>query len=101
MESPSAKPSPDSGQGPAGGPQSPVSLNLGAADCINYAAWQNSVPVVYSLEIINHRSKALRDLRLELTTTPAFARGKQWNIQKVEPLRHGRSESMNLRHSRA
>ena len=84
MESPSSQPSPESGLGPTGGPQSPVSLNLGAADCINYAAWQNAVPVIHSLEIINHRSEALRNLRLELTTTPAFARGKQWNIQKIE-----------------
>ena len=61
-----------------------MSLKLGAADCINYAAWQNSVPVIHSLEIISHRSEPLRDLRLKLTTTPAFARGKQWNIQKIE-----------------
>lgn len=84
MDSPSSQPNPESGSEPTARPQSPVSINIGLANCINYAAWQNSVPVIHSLEITNQRSETLRDLRLELTTTPGFARGKQWNIPKIE-----------------
>jgi hypothetical protein len=54
------------------------------ADCINFAAWQNSVPAIHSIEISNRRSEPLSDLRLVLNTTPAFARQKQWNIPKID-----------------
>lgn len=59
---------------------------LVAADiprCVNYASWQNAVPLLRSLEIRNNSSESLRDVRLELETSPAFTRKKTWIIEGV------------------
>lgn len=53
------------------------------ARCINYASWQNSVPLLRSLEIRNGSSGALSDVRLELETSPSFTRKKSWIVQQV------------------
>lgn len=54
-----------------------------AADCFNYAAWQNSVPLLRGLAINNESGAERRELRLELATVPPFARPRQWQLQRV------------------
>jgi very-short-patch-repair endonuclease len=53
------------------------------ARCVNYASWQNSVPLLRSLEIRNGSSEVLCDIRLDLETSPSFTRKKSWIVQQV------------------
>jgi very-short-patch-repair endonuclease len=53
------------------------------AESINYASWQNSVPLLRSLELHNTTAEAVSDLRLEFDTVPACARPKTWIIERV------------------
>lgn len=55
-----------------------ISVVADIAQCINYASWQNSVPLLRSVEICNRSATTLGDLRLELETYPAFTRKKHW-----------------------
>lgn len=55
------------------------------AAAVNYACWQNSVPFLRSLKIVNESDAKLESLRLELTTTPTFAKPKTWTVDRVSP----------------
>ncbi len=77
-----------------GGPPSPpdgeepprqVLIEADLASAINYACWQNSVPIVRSLKIANNTDAQIESLRLELSTVPAFARRKTWSIDRISP----------------
>ena len=52
---------------------------------INYASWQNAVPILRSVEINNGTATTLSNLRLELSVTPAFCRSKHWTIDRMAP----------------
>lgn len=52
---------------------------------INYASWQNSVPLLRSLVIRNLGSEVLEGIQLELTCSPAFLRPKLWQIDRILP----------------
>lgn len=84
MESDTPQPNSELGSSLIDKSQMLVSINLGLTDYINYAAWQNSVPFIRTIEIKNLSSEPLSNLRLEFTTTPAFARRKQWDLQRIE-----------------
>ncbi|WP_166831715.1 DUF3320 domain-containing protein [Thalassoroseus pseudoceratinae] len=66
-----------------------LTIHADLTDCINYASWQNSVPLLRSLELQNESgqdiqsSNSLGELSLQLTTSPAFTRPKQWMIQRI------------------
>ena len=53
------------------------------ASVVNYASWQNSVPVVSSVRVRNNLAEARRRLVLELTFSPAFARSVRWTLDLV------------------
>ena len=65
------------------------SIDADLTDCINYASWQNSVPLLRSIELRNESSQDIQssdsfgELSLQLTTSPAFTRPKQWMIQRL------------------
>jgi hypothetical protein len=61
-----------------------ISIIANFCPCINYASWQNSVPLLESIEICNRTANDFRDLRLQLDTTPAFTRAKSWIIQHIK-----------------
>ena len=50
---------------------------------INYASWQNSVPVLRSVKITNETADPLSNLKLEFSVTPAFAKTKVWTIDRI------------------
>jgi len=54
------------------------------ADCLNYASWQNSVPLLKSLQIQNVSAEAVHDLRLSVESSPGFIRPKQWIVDRVD-----------------
>ncbi len=62
-----------------------LSIVANVVPCINYASWQNSVPLVHSLEICNNSAEGVSGLRLELDTAPAFTRRKVWQIERIGP----------------
>lgn len=60
-----------------------VAIHADFSESVNYASWQNSVPFLRSLEVVNDTESPLHELRLELHTSPAFARKKEWSIQRL------------------
>lgn len=62
-----------------------LGIAVEAAECFNYAAWQNSVPILRSVSIANNTSDELSDVSVELRTSPAFARAKCWTIDRIGP----------------
>ncbi|MEZ6049187.1 MAG: hypothetical protein R3C11_27145 [Planctomycetaceae bacterium] len=69
-------------QAPDGSVQ--VRIDADINDYLNYASWQNSVPLIRSLEIVNPTETTLNDLVLELEITPGFARSRKWIIDRLE-----------------
>jgi very-short-patch-repair endonuclease len=62
-----------------------ITINADVATCVNYASFQNSVPLVRTLEICNESSQSLSGLTLELTSSPAWLRPKCWVIDRIGP----------------
>lgn len=52
---------------------------------ISLALFQNSVPVLSSLELTNLSDRALQDLVVKMTTSPSFTETKTWHVQSIEP----------------
>ncbi|MCA9041837.1 MAG: DUF4011 domain-containing protein, partial [Planctomycetaceae bacterium] len=61
-----------------------VRIEANVNDYLNYASWQNSVPLIRSLEIVNPTETTLNDLVLELEITPGFARPRRWVIDRLK-----------------
>ncbi|QDU82606.1 ATP-dependent RecD-like DNA helicase [Polystyrenella longa] len=61
-----------------------VRIDTDINDYLNYASWQNSVPLIRSLEIVNPTETTYNDLVLELEITPGFARSRKWVIDRLE-----------------
>ncbi|WP_349361325.1 DUF4011 domain-containing protein [Stappia sp.] len=53
------------------------------ASSFTYASYQNAIPVIRSLAIENGSDRQVDDLRLELTSSPAFLRPKTWTVDRV------------------
>jgi len=58
----------------------PVSIQMEIADCLNYASWQNSVPLLKALAVRNNTTEAISNLKLSVQSSPGFIRPKQWVI---------------------
>lgn len=65
--------------------EEPLSIQAVSTDCLNYASWQNSVPLLKSLQVRNGTDEAIRDLTLSIQSSPAFTRPKQWVVDRVDP----------------
>ncbi len=51
---------------------------------INLAYYQNAVPVLRELAIVNESEESLQDLELTLSSEPAFIKEKTWRVDVVE-----------------
>ena len=60
-----------------------VRIEAAVQECINYASWQNSVPLLRSLMLRNDSGQTLKDLKLTLETSPRFTRLKQWHVDEL------------------
>lgn len=67
-------------------------LVVNAAESFNYAAWQNSVPLLRSIEIDNSDGLELSSLTVELKASSAFAREKIWAVDRL-----GAGETLRLK----
>jgi len=64
-------------------PELPAMIEVDVATAFSYAAYQNSVPIIRSLEIINQSPSTQYDLVLEVAASPTFVRPKQWQIDRL------------------
>lgn len=62
----------------------PACIQVEATDCLNYASWQNSVPLVKSLQVRNRTGEAIQDVRLSVASSPSFIRPKQWVLDRLD-----------------
>jgi len=60
-----------------------VEIRLDASNCLNYASWQNSVPLIRSLELCNALPEPVENLCLEVRSSPGFLRPKKWVIDRI------------------
>lgn len=55
------------------------------AGSFTYASYQNAIPVVRSIEIDNADGRHHENIRVDLTSSPAFLRAKSWTIDRLVP----------------
>ncbi|MFO1005565.1 MAG: DUF3320 domain-containing protein [Planctomycetaceae bacterium] len=58
-------------------------LIIEAVDSFNYAAWQNSVPVLRRIAIDNTDAPELSSLSVELHASSKFSRSQTWTVDRV------------------
>lgn len=61
----------------------PVTIDVEVNGFLNYASWQNSVPLVQSISIRNSTNHVLSGLRLTVESSPKFIRPKSWVIDRM------------------
>lgn len=61
-----------------------IFIHAEVGDCLNYASWQNSVPLLKALQVQNDTAEAMQDLRLSVTSTPGFIRPNDWVLDRVD-----------------
>jgi very-short-patch-repair endonuclease len=75
-----------------GQPSQAVRLHASASRKLNLADFQNSVPTLHELVIVNETLSPINDLTLQLTSEPPFVKPRVWNVESV-----GAGESYHLR----
>ncbi len=73
-------------------PPPTVRLQISAAKKLNLAAFQNAVPALYELVIVNETSSPISELTVQLISEPPFVKPRVWNVESV-----GAGESYHLR----
>jgi very-short-patch-repair endonuclease len=69
-----------------------VRIKVSTAEKLNLAAFQNAVPALYELVIVNETPSVINDLTLQLVSEPAFVKPRVWSVESV-----GAGESYHLR----
>ncbi|WP_182867578.1 DUF4011 domain-containing protein [Rhodopirellula sp. JC639] len=62
-----------------------ASIEFELSSSVNFASYQNSIPVLRRLCVRNPSQDPLTDLRLELTSEPGFITPKTWVIDRIDP----------------
>ena len=73
-------------------PPPTVQLQISAAKKLNLAAFQNAVPALHELVIVNETSSLISELTVQLISEPPFVKPRVWNVESV-----GAGESYHLR----
>ena len=73
-------------------PPPTVRLQISAAKKLNLAAFQNAVPALHELVIVNETSSPISDLTVQLVSEPPFVKPRKWDVDSV-----GAGESYHLR----
>ncbi|MCA9152749.1 MAG: DUF4011 domain-containing protein, partial [Planctomycetales bacterium] len=60
-----------------------LDLSCEIASVFNYAAWQNAVPLIERIEVINSGDSDHAEISVTLSASPAFVREKQWIVDRV------------------
>ena len=64
-------------------PPPAIRLRLSAASRLNLADFQNAVPALHELAIINETPSPLAELTVELVSEPAFVKPRSWSLAAV------------------
>lgn len=62
-----------------------VCLRVSAAAKLNLASFQNAVPALLELAVVNDTASQLTELTIHLTSEPAFVKPRTWNLDVVGP----------------
>ncbi|PAY19002.1 DNA helicase [Rhodopirellula sp. SM50] len=62
-----------------------TSIEFELSRSVNFASYQNSVPVLRQLRVRNRSQTPLAQLRLELNSEPGFIKPKTWIIDRIDP----------------
>jgi very-short-patch-repair endonuclease len=73
-------------------PPPTVRLQISAAKKLNLAAFQNAVPALHELVIVNETSSAISELTVHLVSEPPFVKPRVWSVESV-----GAGESYHIR----
>lgn len=73
-------------------PPPTVRLQISTAKKLNLAAFQNAVPALHELVIVNETSSLISELTVQLASEPPFVKPRVWNVESV-----GAGESYHLR----
>ncbi|MFC1750233.1 DUF4011 domain-containing protein, partial [Pseudomonadota bacterium] len=65
--------------------EQPIRIQAVFSPKFNLAFFQNSVPVLLELALINESDQELRDVNVTLSSTPCFIKTKSWHIDLVSP----------------
>ncbi len=68
-----------------------VRIQVSAAKKLNLAAFQNAVPALHELVIVNETSSSISELTVQLISVPPFVKPRVWNVESV-----GAGESYHL-----
>ena len=60
-----------------------IRLQVSTAEKLNLAAFQNAVPALRELVIINDTSSTISELSLQLVSEPAFIKQRIWSVESV------------------
>lgn len=71
-------------------------IHAALAPKLNLAFYQNSVPVLRELAVINDGEKPLKNVELGLISDPAFIKPKNWRIEVVDAGQHYRITNLDL-----
>ena len=74
---------PDKGGAAAVAHGAGVRLQVRTADTLNLADFQNAVPVLTALAVVNDTALTLHDLTLELRSEPEFVQPRSWHLTSV------------------
>jgi len=55
------------------------------AGSFTYASYQNAIPVIRSIRIENADGQHHENIRVDLTSSPAFLRAKSWTVDRLAP----------------
>jgi len=61
------------------------SIRVKSAANLNLADFQNSVPLLRELMVVNESAHALTELKLRLDSHPPFLKAKTWSIDACDP----------------
>ena len=64
-------------------PQPPIRFEISAEKKLNLAAFQNAVPALHELVIVNETSSAISELTVQLVSEPPFLKPRTWNVESV------------------
>ncbi len=62
-----------------------VQVRAALVHSINLADFQNSVPALLELAVVNETAEEIRDLTLAVSSEPAFVKPKSWTLDAVGP----------------
>ena len=62
----------------------PYSIHLSSAGKLNLADFQNSVPFLRELAVVNDSNREIAGLQLRLTSVPPFLKPRTWAIDACE-----------------